>query len=333
MHLPLALLAAVLLLVGAGGATAHTGIVLGGTGTAEIDGVFAPGEWANAAVLPFTAGLPSGGSVSASLRVLNDGTNLYFGVAVASASIRGTVAFVFDNDHDGSAGTEQGDDGLAFGATTSGLNDNVRSFLPPCPAQFLCAFRDTDAGGTTDGIAATSVVGGATHYEVSHPLDSADDGNDFSVQPGDVLGFRFQLSICDPDPPACVFNQPVIDGDIVLRVPDTTPPTLSVRADPAVLWPPNGKLRDVTISIDAADESGAPTVELISIESDEPAAGDIQVVDLRHVRLRAERSRRGDGRTYALTYLATDRAGNTTVATATVVVPRDRSGHLRSAPF
>lgn len=147
MRLPLALLATLLPLVGAGGATAHTGIVLGGTGTAEIDGAFAP-EWTGAAARPFTAGLPNGGSVSASLRVLNDDTNLYFGVAVASASIHGTIAVAFDNDHDGSAGTEQGDDGLAFGPTTSGLNDNVRSFLPPCPGPFLCAFRDTDAGGT-----------------------------------------------------------------------------------------------------------------------------------------------------------------------------------------
>ena len=117
----------------------------------------------------------------------------------------------------------------------------------------------------------------------------------------------------------------------MLRQPDTTPPSLSLRADPAVLWPPNGKLRDVTISIDAADESGAPTVELMSVESDEPAAGDIQVVDLRHVRLRAERSRRGDGRTYTLTYRATDPAGNTTVAAVTVVVPHDRSGRRASA--
>ena len=326
MRLPLALFATLLLLVGAGGATAHNGVVLGGTGTPDIDGVFAPGEWNSAAVLPFTAGLPGGGSVLGSLRVLNDGTNLYFGVAVASPSINGTVAFVFDNDHDGSAGTEQGDDGLAFGPATLGLNDNVRSSLPPCPPGFFCAFRDTEAGGTTDGVAASSVVGSATHYELSHPLDSADDANDFSVRPGEVLGFSFQLSICDPAPPACVFTQPVINGDIALRVPDTTPPTLSVRADPAVLWPPNGRLRDVAISIDAADDSGAPTVELVAVESDEPAAGDVEVVDLRHVRLRAERAGHGDGRTYTLTYRATDRAGNATTASVTVTVPHDLGG-------
>lgn len=74
------------------------------------------------------------------------------------------------------------------------------------PCAISLRFSGHDAGGTTDGVAATSVVGSATHYEVSHPLDIADDANDFSVRPGEVLGFRFQLSICDPAPPACVFN-------------------------------------------------------------------------------------------------------------------------------
>lgn len=58
--------------------------------------------------------------------------------------------------------------------------------------------------------------------------------------------------------------------------------------------------------------------------SDEPAAGDVEMLDLRHVRLRAERSPEGSGRTYTLTYRATDRTGSVTSASVTAVVPHDR---------
>jgi hypothetical protein len=43
------------------------------------------------------------------------------------------------------------------------------------------------------------------------------------------------------------------------------------------------------------------------------------------IHLRAERKGNTDGRTYALTYKATDDSGNETIAKADVVVPHDRS--------
>ena len=145
MYARVALFTSFLLLLGAGGATGHSGLALGGVGTASVDGVVAPRQWASATVLPFAAALPGGGSVAATLRVMNDGANLYLGVTVARAPVNGTVAFVFDNDHDGS-GTEQGDDGLAFGSTTLGLNDNVRSALPPCPPGSSAPFATPKRG-------------------------------------------------------------------------------------------------------------------------------------------------------------------------------------------
>ena len=49
---------------------------------------------------------------------------------------------------------------------------------------------------------------------------------------------------------------------------------------------------------------------------------DIQIID-GTIYLRAERSGKSDGRVYTLTYQATDCAGNTSTASATVTVPHD----------
>lgn len=121
---------------------------------------------------------------------------------------------------------------------------------------------------------------------------------------------------------------------------DVTPPQISVTLDPAVLWPPNHDLRDVTATVIATDDSGEVSVVLESIVSDEaddePGSGDGKTTgDIRDAApgtfdveflLRAERSSAGDGRTYTVTYRATDPSGNAATASATVTVPRQRAG-------
>jgi hypothetical protein len=74
------------------------------------------------------------------------------------------------------------------------------------------------------------------------------------------------------------------------------------------------------------------TYSLISVTSNEPDSGlsledlpnDIVIVNSTTFRLRAERDENGPGRTYTVTYQATDACGNTTVASATVFVPHNQ---------
>ena len=88
----------------------------------------------------------------------------------------------------------------------------------------------------------------------------------------------------------------------------------------------------VTVRYTATDACG-PVTSALSVTSDEPVTGhgqglaglttpDWHVIDAHHVRLRAERSPRGDGRVYTITITATDAAGGTSTAQVTVTVPR-----------
>jgi predicted extracellular nuclease len=113
---------------------------------------------------------------------------------------------------------------------------------------------------------------------------------------------------------------------------DTTPPSLTASASPQTLWPPNHKYVNVTVRVQASDSADpSPEVSLVSATSNEPdnAPGDadgnttqdIVRVNDTTFKLRAERSERGSGRVYSLTYRATDNCGNAATGTATVTVP------------
>jgi hypothetical protein len=112
---------------------------------------------------------------------------------------------------------------------------------------------------------------------------------------------------------------------------DTVPPTITCSASPSMLWPPNHRLRAVTVAISASDDSGSVAVTLVSVTSSQADGGlgpedepnDIQGwvtgTDDRSGLLRAERFMQQ--RIYTLTYQASDPAGNTAACQTTVTVP------------
>jgi hypothetical protein len=93
-----------------------------------------------------------------------------------------------------------------------------------------------------------------------------------------------------------------------------------------VLAHPNGRFRSVEIAGEASDDDEIEDVYLASVESSDPGDGrDILGARIGsfddEVLLRAQRSASGERRTYRITYVAVDAAGNQARATATVVVP------------
>ena len=116
-----------------------------------------------------------------------------------------------------------------------------------------------------------------------------------------------------------------------------TTPKLSITLTPNRLWPPQHQLVPIAAIIQVADSCDPnPSVTLVSILSNEPDNGlgdgdtpsDIKGAsfgtDDRSFLLRAERSGRGPGRVYTVTYRVTDRLDNTATEGAEVRVPVDQ---------
>jgi len=117
-----------------------------------------------------------------------------------------------------------------------------------------------------------------------------------------------------------------------ITVVDTTLPEFQFSVTPAVLWPPNHKMVEITPSWTVSDMCDAtPEVSLVSIsinESNTKGSGrtddDIQIGDDGSIYLRAERSGTASDRVYTITYQAVDDCGNATESSATVTVPHDQ---------
>jgi hypothetical protein len=119
-----------------------------------------------------------------------------------------------------------------------------------------------------------------------------------------------------------------------VTVVDTTPPTItSVSVTPDVLWPPNRKMKTVTVTVDATDVCGSTTCRIVEITSSPtaPAKGkkkkgpDWAIKGDLTASLRAERSGQDrDGRTYTLTIECRDESGNASTSHVTVLVPHDQ---------
>lgn len=123
---------------------------------------------------------------------------------------------------------------------------------------------------------------------------------------------------------------------VVDQPADTTPPTISnLAADPNVLWPPNHKMRTVSLNVEVVDDfDPAPVCAIAGVTSNEPIDGpgdgstapDWAVADPSAftLELRAERSGTGSNRVYSVSVECMDAAGNTGTATVDVTVPHNR---------
>ena len=110
-----------------------------------------------------------------------------------------------------------------------------------------------------------------------------------------------------------------------VTVNDTTPPRIvRIVATPNVLWPPNHRMIPVNLTVDAVDSCDpSPVVRITNVTSNEPQnpfAPEWEITGAQCLNLRAERSGKGQGRTYTIAVQCKDLSGNISTAAVDVTV-------------
>ena len=185
-------------------------------------------------------------------------------------------------------------------------NFTVASDAPPAPPCTITCPDDIVAGNDAGECGASVSFDTPAGATCDHP-----SGSFFPVGTTTVT--------CTAGTLSCDFDVTVND--------DQDPSVDTISASPSVLWPPNHEMVDVVVSASASDNCGSVPCAITSVTSNEAENGlgdgdaspDWEIVDATHVRLRAERSGTGSGRTYTITV---DCGGATD--TVTVSVPKSR---------
>lgn len=193
MKLAVAIASVLILVTPSGSAGASDTPTFRGNGTAAVDGVLSPDEWDGAGRFDFQADrspAEGGGRVPATLFVMNDSTNLYLALRVAVTNLG------YSRFYAGFYPSElnlfgPGNDILHVTPTSFGdyyvhqESPNSWSELP-----------DVADGGTLDGTAAVRQFSDHAVFEIAHPLDSPDDGHDFSLRVPSHTWFAVSFEHC-----------------------------------------------------------------------------------------------------------------------------------------
>ena len=161
---------------------------------------------------------------------------------------------------------------------------------------------------------AAQVIIAPSHLHPLHQVNLDVANVSCSVSDGTVISNTATVNSFTPDPDT------TNDSATAPTTVSNPPPTITnATADPSVLWPPNHRMVNVTVSYDVTDNCPLPPGSCtLSVTSNEPVLGhgsgntspDWIVLDDHHVLLRAEREGGGNGRIYTITITCTDSGGN-----------------------
>ena len=193
-----------------------------------------------------------------------------------------------------------------------------------CPGNQTVNTDDNSCAANVNNIDPTVTPVGAT---VNYTLTGATTG----TGSGSVSGKSFNKGVTTVT--YTLSNDATKSCSFTVTVQDKQLPVINnLSVSQTTLWPPDHKLKDITVSYVAADNCGIANTQ-ISVSSDEPVQSrdkddqspDWQILDNHHIRLRAERLENGNGRTYSIKVTSTDVSGNKNTSTVTVKVPKSIS--------
>ncbi len=111
---------------------------------------------------------------------------------------------------------------------------------------------------------------------------------------------------------------------------DRTAPTLGIVPSTRTIWPPNGEVFNVPVTVTGADLTSGLTALHLSVDDEyglvEPEMDVTPGMTITVPLVASRNEGDSDGRVYTLTLTGADAAGNTAVATTTVTVPRSNPG-------
>jgi hypothetical protein len=112
----------------------------------------------------------------------------------------------------------------------------------------------------------------------------------------------------------------------VAVAPDTTAPVISLLvATPSRIWPPNGRMVDVQVTVGATDDvDPAPVCRITGVRG--MNAGDAEITGPLSARVRAKKNSDGSERSYFIAVTCTDSAGNSARRSVTVKVAKGDGG-------
>jgi len=128
----------------------------------------------------------------------------------------------------------------------------------------------------------------------------------------------------------------------VITVYDDIPPQIAgFTVSKQSLWPPNHTMRDITVNYTASDNCVSDPIVTITVSSNEPVNGtgdgdtdpDWEIIDIHHVKLRAERASNGDGRIYTITVTVDDGCNPPVSQSKQVMVTHNITGPQSGKPF
>jgi hypothetical protein len=222
-------LAAAVLVAMTGAASAKDDLSIRGYGTPLVDGVLAPGEWDTAGRYDFQATrspAEGGGTVPATLFVMNDSTNFYLALRLPVTTLDNSTfdTMLFP------PGPNPFNGGDILRVVPWTFED--KHFHPTGPSTWEW-LDDTADGGTRDGTAAVQTNNGVSVFEVAHPLNSADDRHDVSLAIPSHISYTSSIQHCISG--SCAFTvMPGSSGGQVVIVSGThVPPETTITDGPA----------------------------------------------------------------------------------------------------
>ena len=301
-----------------------------GDTTVELSATDAAGNDATASftvtvrdtIAPAITSLPAPQTIEATSAA---GAVVTFGAAVATDAV-GVASLTYSN---ASGSTfPLGTTTVTVTATDAAGNSRQAAFTVTVVDTTPPAITSVSSALTVE---ATSAAGAIVTYAAATATDAVGVA---SITYSKASGTTFQIGATTVTVTATDAAGNASSAQFVVTVRDTTAPALgSVAPSQATLWQPNHQMVAIDVTAVATDAVGVTSLKIIDVTSSEPdnglgdgdTGGDIVITGALSVNLRAERSGRGNGRTYTITVEARDAAGNASTKTCTVVVPKSRA--------